>query len=52
MARVEVQTDIGEPEIALMLTIDEVNLIVATWDIPIDLKHKLTEAKQTAESIS
>lgn len=52
MARVEVQTDIGAPEVALVLTIEEVDLIVTTWDIPIDLKHKLIEAKKSAESIS
>lgn len=52
MARVEVQTDIGEPEIALVLTSDEVDLIVTTWDIPINLKQKLLEAKKNAEAIS
>ena len=52
MARVEVQTDIGITEIALVLTIDEVDLIVTTWDIPIDLKHKLVEAKKAAETIT
>ena len=51
MARVEVQTDSGTAEIALMLTVDEVDLIVTTWDVPLDLKHKLIEAKKNAESI-
>jgi len=52
MAKVEVQTDGGEAEVALVLTIDEVDLIVTTWDIPLDLKHKLIEAKKNALSIA
>lgn len=52
MARVEVQTDIGEAEIALILTSDEVKIIVSTWDMPIELKQRLIEAKNNADSIN
>ena len=49
MARVEVQTEDGEIEVALLLTAEEVKLVVSTWDIPLDLKQKLTEANRHAE---
>jgi hypothetical protein len=52
MARVEVQTDIGEAEIALIMTSDEIKMIVSTWDIPLTVKKSLMEAKKNADAIN
>ena len=52
MARVEVQTDIGEAEIVLIMTADEINTIVSTWDIPLTVKQSLIEAKKSADTIN
>ena len=52
MARVEVQTDIGEAEIALIMTTKEINIIVSTWDVPLTLKQSLVEAKKNADMIN
>ena len=52
MARVEVQTDIGEAEVALIMTTEEINMIVSTWDIPLTLKQSLVEAKKNADMLN
>lgn len=52
MARVEVQTDIGEAEIALVMSTEEIKTIVTTWDIPQGVKQSLIEAKNNADLIN